>query len=88
MIIGEIPLSVTITDEVLQSARLSEAELRQELAVLLFERERLTLAQAARLAGLNRLQFQHVLASRAIPVHYDVAEFEADLNTLRDMGRL
>ncbi len=81
-------MSVTISDEVLQSARLSEAELRQELAVLLFERERLTLAQAARLAGLDRLRFQHLLASRAIPVHYDVAEFEADLNTLRDMGRL
>ena len=81
-------MSVTIPDEVLHSARLSEDELRQELAVMLFERERLTLAQAARLAGLNRLRFQHLLASRAISIHYDVAEFEADLNTLRDMANL
>lgn len=81
-------MSVTIPDEVLRSARLSEDELRRELAIMLFERERLTLAQAARLAGLDRLRFQHLLASRGISVHYDVAEFEADLNTLRDMGRL
>jgi hypothetical protein len=29
-----------------------------------------------------------VLASRQIPVHYDIAEFEADLKTLQEMGRL
>lgn len=81
-------MSVTISDDVLRSARISEAELRQELAVILFERERLTLAQAAKLAGLDRLRFQHLLASRAIPLHYDVAEFEADLDTLRELGRL
>jgi predicted HTH domain antitoxin len=55
---------------------------------MLFERERLTLAQAARLARLDRLRFQHLLASRSIPIHYDLDEFEADLDTLRIMGRL
>jgi predicted HTH domain antitoxin len=67
---------------------MSEAELRQEIAVLLFHRDKLTLAQASRFAHLNRLQFQHVLASRQISVHYDVADFEADLQTLQQLGRL
>ena len=84
----EIGMSISIPDDILQAARMSEDELRQELAVMLFQRERVTLAQAARLAGLDRLRFQHLLASRDIPVHYDVAEFEADLQTLRDLGRL
>jgi predicted HTH domain antitoxin len=64
---------------------MSESELRQELAVLLFERERLTLGQAARLADMDRLRFQHLLASRGISVHYDVAELEEDL---RELGRV
>ena len=81
-------MGFTIPDDVLRSARISEAELRQELAVMLFERERLTLGQAARLAGLDRLRFQHLLASRGISIHYDVADFEADLDTLRDLGCL
>jgi predicted HTH domain antitoxin len=81
-------MSVTISDDVLRAARMSEAELRQELAVVLFERERLTLAQAARLAGMDRLRFQHLLASQGIPLHYGVPEFEADLQTLRGLGRL
>lgn len=81
-------MSVNIPDDVLLSARMSEAELRQEIAVMLYERERITLAQAAQLAGMDRLRFQHLLASRDIPVHYDLAEFEADLETLRKLGRL
>jgi predicted HTH domain antitoxin len=81
-------MSMTIPNEVLEAAHLSEAELRQELAVLLFQQERLTLAQAAALADIDRLRFQHLLASRDILIHYDVAEFEADLETLRALDRL
>lgn len=80
-------MSVTIPDEFLHAARMSEAELRQELAVLLYEKDRLTLAQASRLSGMERLRFQHLVASRGIPVHYDVEDFERDLATLRDLGR-
>jgi predicted HTH domain antitoxin len=81
-------MSVVIPDEILLTTRMSEAELMQEIAVMLFQKEKLTLAQASRLAGMNRLQFQHLLASRQIPVHYDVAEFEADIKTLQEMGYL
>ena len=37
---------------------------------------------------MSYLEFQHLLASRQIPVHYDVAEFEQDLETLGELGRL
>lgn len=81
-------MSVVISDEMLQTIHMTADELRQEIAVLLYQRERLTLGQASRLAGTNQLQFQFLLASRQIPIHYDVAELEADLQTLREMGRL
>ena len=80
-------MSVTIPDEILEAARMSDAELRQELAVLLFQQDRLTLAQASRLAAMDLLRFQHLLASRGISVHYDLDDFEQDLATLRDLGR-
>ena len=81
-------MSVIIPDEILQATRMTEEELKQELAVLLFQKEKLTLAQASKLAEMNRLQLQHLLASRKIPIHYDVLEFEEDLNTLRELKRL
>jgi predicted HTH domain antitoxin len=80
-------MTITIPDEILQAARMSEDELRQEMAVLLFQKDKLTLGQASRLAEMDRLRFQHLLASRDIPVHYDVEEFEQDLATLRDLDR-
>ncbi|HKZ82885.1 MAG TPA: UPF0175 family protein [Anaerolineae bacterium] len=81
-------MSVVIPDEILHATHMSADELLQELAVLLYQKEKLTLGQASQLAGLSRLRFQFLLASRQIPIHYDVVEFEADLKTLREMGRL
>jgi predicted HTH domain antitoxin len=72
-----------IPEEILHATRMSEGELRQEIAILLFQKEKLTLGQASRFAGMSHLQFQHLLASREIPIHYDVAEFEEDLETLK-----
>ena len=81
-------MSVTIPDSVLQTARMSENELLMEIAVTLFQQEKLTLGQASNLANMNLLQFQHLLASREINVHYDVLEFDKDLQTLKQLGRL
>jgi predicted HTH domain antitoxin len=79
-------MSVVISDDVLQATGMSSAELKQELAALLFQKEKLTLAQASKLAGMSRLEFQHLLASRSIPIHYHLPEFEEDLATLREIN--
>jgi predicted HTH domain antitoxin len=81
-------MSVVIPDEVLQSAHISSGELLQAVALMLYEQDKLTLGQASALAEVSQLQFQFLLASRRIPLHYDVAEFEADLKTLRETGRI
>ncbi|MEH1875294.1 UPF0175 family protein [Nostoc sp.] len=44
--------------------------MKQEIVIMLFQKEKLTLAQASRFAGINRIAFQHLLASRQILVHY------------------
>jgi predicted HTH domain antitoxin len=81
-------MTLHIPEDILRASRLSERELKTEIAVMLFEKEKLTLGQASRLAGMARLEFQHLLASRRIPMHYDVAEFEQDLRTLGELGRI
>ena len=81
-------MPLIVSDEVLGSLGMSEEELRLEVAVMLFERERLTLAQASRLAGLNRVEFQKLLAARQIPIHFGVEEFREDLTNLDEAGLL
>ena len=79
-------MPITIPDEVLTAAHMSEPELKQELALTLFQQDRLTLAQASRLAQMSQLAFQALLAERRIPIHYGVEEFREDLRALRRTG--
>ena len=76
-------MTVTLSDDLLRTAHITEAELKAELAVTLFQQERLTLAQAASLAEIPRLGFQRLLASRCIPIHYDAADLQQDLQRVQ-----
>jgi predicted HTH domain antitoxin len=78
-------MTLTLGEDLVQAARLSEQQILQELAVALFQGDHLTLAQAARLAQTDRITFQHLLASRGIPLHYGTAGYEEDLRTLAQL---
>src|ERR1017187_3110959 len=80
-------MPVTIPDEILTAAHITEPELKQELALALFQQERLTLGQASSLAGISQLAFQALMAERRIPIHYGVVEFREDLQALRQTER-
>jgi predicted HTH domain antitoxin len=80
-------MSVTITDDIVRATHLTDAEFVQEIAVYLYDQGRLTLGQASQLAKMPQLRFQHLLASRDIPVHYDEQDFADDLATLRTLHR-
>lgn len=75
-------MHVTIEEATLRAAHMSPGEFKQEIALHLYEQDRLTLGQAAELAGISQQRFQHLLTARGIPAHYGLDEFEADLATL------
>jgi predicted HTH domain antitoxin len=81
-------VSIEIPKEVLHVARMTPEELRQELAVLLFQRGKLSFGKARELAGMTAWAFQQLLGVRRIPVHYDVEDYEQDLSTLKALGRI
>ena len=58
-------MSVSIPDSVLEAAHMRVDEFLLEVAVMLFSKEKLTLAQAARLAHMDRLSFPLILIARA-----------------------
>ena len=76
-------MDLVIPDTILQTAHVSAGELKREIAILLFQLDKLTLAQASKLADLPQITFQHVLAGRSITLHYDIDDFQQDLETLR-----
>jgi predicted HTH domain antitoxin len=78
-------MGMLIDDDLLHAARISEPELKLEIAALLYRRERLTLGQAARLAGLSQSRMRLTLAAQGIAPQYGVADFAEDLKVVRGM---
>lgn len=68
---------------VLPELSISEQEVKCELAIALFQQDKLTLAQAARLANVSRLDMQQLLSSRRIPAQYTRTDWEDDQRSLK-----
>ncbi len=81
-------MSIVISEDILYATRMTKAEFLQEVAILLYEKGKLSLGKASKLAQMGRIQFQLLLASRQIPINYGIEDFEADLKTLHDLGQL
>ena len=83
--VGSIELR--IPGDILEAAGLTEQECFIVLAVHLYAERRLAFAQALRLTGLNRLEFEKELARRDISL-YTVEDLKHDVAALKELGRL
>lgn len=75
-----------IPDEAIRGLSISDQELREEIATLLY-RKGLALGKAASVAEMDRENFRQLLASRRIPLNYDVEDLEHDVMLLHDVRR-
>jgi predicted HTH domain antitoxin len=73
---------IEIPSEILDSARLTPAELKQELALALYGQRRLSGGKARELAGMSLLEFRRLAAARHIPPHFEESDLEEDLATI------
>ena len=81
-------MMVELKDECLRGLKVTPERIRLEAALGFYRSDEATLGQAATLAGMSQSAFLHELGRRGICIHYDVAEFEQDLQTLEQLGRL
>jgi predicted HTH domain antitoxin len=59
-------MNITIPDELLQTAQISQSELLQEIAILLYQQQRIQLEQAAQLSRSSIDDFYQILIQRNI----------------------
>lgn len=81
-------ISIEVPRDVIHATRMTPQELRRELAVYLFQQKRLSFGKAREMAGMTVWTFQQLLGSREISIHYDIEDYEEDLGTLKELGRL
>lgn len=80
-------LTLELPADVLVAARMTLDEVKTELAVALFQLERLSLGRAAELAGVPTGQFLNILAARKLGPHMDAEEALKDAAMLAEMRR-
>ncbi len=80
--------TIQISQDILDSARLTIPEVQQELAIWLYAQGCLGIGKARELAGLSLWEFHQLLASRKISPHYDIQELNEDVDTLHNMGSI
>jgi predicted HTH domain antitoxin len=81
-------MSLVISDELVQASGLSEVELLQEVVLLLYQREKISLGKASRVLGISQLDFQALLTSHNLYIHYDVNDLHEDVQNLQELGLL
>ncbi|MFQ5686049.1 MAG: UPF0175 family protein [Candidatus Scalindua sp.] len=79
---------IEIPDDILMSLKMTPNDIKIELAVHLYETRRLSIGKAKSLAGVSLWEFQNILASRKIPVNYDIEDYKEDINTLKRLQRI
>lgn len=77
-------ITLDIPDSLAENHTLSQVDWLQEVAVALFQQELVTLGRASQLAGMSQIAFQELLYDRGISLHYDLADYQADIASLRD----
>ncbi|MBD2484465.1 UPF0175 family protein [Planktothrix sp. FACHB-1365] len=81
-------MSVLIPDDILRATKMTEDELKLEIAILLYQQEKISSGKARTWTKLSVIEFQHELAKRGLCINYDVEDFEADIKTLQSIGLL
>jgi predicted HTH domain antitoxin len=71
----------------LPEIKLTECEVKLELALSLYAARKVTLVQSVDIAGIGFFEFQSLLRDRHIPQHYDERDLDSDLLTMREMSR-
>ena len=81
-------MSILIPDEILRATRMTEDELKLEIAIMLYKQEKISSGKARAWTGLTVIEFQHELAKRGLLINYDVEDFQSDIRTLQSMELL
>jgi predicted HTH domain antitoxin len=81
-----IAMRLSIPDDIVRAADLSADRLLQELAVRLYATRRLSFGQARRLAGMDMLAFQAILADSNVTLNYGMDDLDDDVRAIGNAG--
>jgi len=79
-------ITLNLPDSLSQAETFNQSDWLREIAIALFQQERISLGRASKIAGIEIMSFQKLLVNCGICIHYDVEDLEQDVQDLRDRG--
>lgn len=77
---------LVISGNILEELSITPADLMIDLSIYLYDKEKLTIGQAKKLAGLTQIEFQKEMSKRGVLIKYNVEDLEQDLETLKELS--
>ncbi len=81
-------ITLNLPDNLGQTETFNQSDWLREIAIALFQQERISLGRAGKIAGMEVMEFQKLLSDRGICIHYDIEELEQDIQHLQNRGWL
>ncbi|YAF96487.1 MAG: UPF0175 family protein [Nodularia sp. CChRGM 3473] len=69
-------MTIVIPDDILRASKMTEDELKLEIAIMLYKQEKISSGKVRAWTGLTVIEFQHELAKRGLDINYDVEDFQ------------
>lgn len=80
-------MNIAVADELLRGIAITPAEALLDFAIGLYTERKASLGRAAAVAGVPQAEFLREMGRRKVPLHYDVADFEADCRVVAELRR-
>lgn len=77
----------TIDNKIFEWASISENQLLEEIAIMLYKKRKLTFGQAAQTAKLNYAEFQYLLGQNQIEINYEISDLLDDIDTINKISK-
>lgn len=81
-------MNITIPNDILEASGLTEAQLKLEIALMLYQQNKISSGKVRAWLDLSVLEFQNELAKRNLYLNYDIEDLEEDIKNLRSLGAL
>ena len=79
---------MVIPEDIVQASRMSESDLKLEIAIMLYTLGRISSGKVRSWTGLNVIEFQRELDKRELYLNYDVDDLQHDVETLQRLNVL
>lgn len=78
-------MKIEIPETIFKATGLTEQEIINLLALMLYDKEKLSIGYASKLANISQADFIELMGEHGVELKYDVNDLKEDLENLKDL---